>query len=125
MTIAYWCAFIAAILPYAWSMSWRWPDYSFKANLAPRRFEETLTGWRQRAHWAHLNAFENFPPFVASVIIAQQLGALQVTVDNLALIFICMRVAHGVFYLANLGVARTLAFAGGAVCTIAIFLSAV
>lgn len=125
MTVAYWCAFVAAILPYVWSMSWRWPVYSLKANLAPRRFEETLTGWRQRAHWAHLNAFENFPPFVASVIIAQQLSAPQAMVNALAIGFVVLRVAHGIFYMANLGVLRTLAFAGGGVCTVAIFLSAV
>lgn len=125
MTIAYWCVFVAAILPFVWSMSWRWPVYGFKANLAPRLFEETLTGWRQRAHWAHLNAFENFPPFAAVVIIAHQLGAPQATVDNLAIAFVAFRVAHGVFYLANIGVLRSFAFAGGAVCTMAIFLSVV
>ena len=125
MTVAYWCGFIAAILPYVWSMSWRWPVYNFKINLAPRRFEETLSGWRQRAHWAHLNAFENFPPFVAAIIIAQQLGAPQARVDALAMAFIVLRVVHGVCYLANLGVLRSLAFAGGGACTIAIFLSAV
>ena len=125
MTIAYWCVFIAALLPHMWSMSWRWPVYSFKANLAPRPFEESLSGWRQRAHWAHLNAFESFPPFVASVIVAQQLGAPQATIDALAISFIAMRLAHGIFYIANVGVLRSLAFVGGAACTIAIFLSAV
>ena len=59
------------------------------------------------------------------MIIAQQLGAPQATVDNLAIAFVVMRVAHGVFYLANIGVLRSLAFAGGGVCTVAIFLSAV
>jgi uncharacterized MAPEG superfamily protein len=125
MTVAYWCVFIAALLPYVWSMSWRWPVYSFEANLAPRALEAALSGWRQRAHWAHLNAFENFPPFVASVIIAQQLGAPQARVDALALTFVAMRLAHGACYLANLGVPRSLAFAGGGACSIAIFLSAV
>ena len=125
MAIAYWCVFIAAILPYAWSMSWRWPVYSFEINLTPRRFEETLTGWRQRAHWAHLNAFENFPPFAAAVIVAQQLHASPSTVDGLAIGFVAFPVAHGIFYIANVGVLRTLAFAGGGACTIAIFLSAV
>ena len=125
MTIAYWCVFIAALLPYPWSLLWRWPGYGLQVNLAPRALEETLTGWRQRAHWAHLNAFENFPPFAAAVIVAQQLGALPVTVDKLALAFVVFRVAHGVFYIANQGVLRSLAFAGGGACTIAIFLSAV
>ena len=125
MTVAYWCTLVAAFLPYMWSMSWRWPVYSLKANLAPRRFEETLTGWRLRAHWAHLNAFENFPPFAAAVIIAHQLAAPQATVDRLAIAFVALRVAHGIFYLVNLGALRTLAFTGGGLCMIAIFLSAV
>ncbi len=125
MTLAYWCVFAAAILPYMWSMSWRWPVYSFRENLAPRRFEESLTGWRQRAHWAHLNAFENFPAFAAAVIVAQQLHAPQSTVNSLAIAFIAFRAAHGIFYLTNNGALRSLAFAGSAVCTIAIFLSAV
>lgn len=125
MTIAYWCVFIAAMLPHLWSLTWRWPGYNFKINLTPRRFEETLSGWRQRAHWAHLNAFENFPPFVAAVVIAQQLYAPQTTVDALAITFIVMRLAHGIFYIANAGALRSLAFAGGGASTIAIFLSAV
>ena len=125
MTIAYWCVFVAAFLPYVWGMAWRWPVYSLKANLTPRRFEETLTGWRQRSHWAHLNAFENFPAFAAAVIIAQQLNAPQSTVDNLAMAFIAFRVAHGIFYLVNLGALRSLAFTGAGACMIAIFLSAV
>lgn len=125
MTIAYWCLLVAAALPYVWTMSWRWSVYGLKANLTPRRFEETLTGWRQRAHWAHLNAFENFPPFAITVVIAQQLHAPQSTVDGLAVAFIVLRVAHGIFYLANLGVLRTLAFAGGIGCLIAILFVAV
>ena len=34
MTIAY-CVFVVAILPYVWSMAWRWPVYRLKANLSP------------------------------------------------------------------------------------------
>ena len=34
MTIAY-CVFVVAILPYVWSMAWRWQVYRLKANLSP------------------------------------------------------------------------------------------
>lgn len=70
-------------------------------------------------------SFENFAPFTTAVIIAHQLGAPQTTVDRLAIAFIVFRVAHGVFYLANLGALRSLAFAGGGARRVAIFLSAV
>ena len=57
--------------------------------------------------------------------LGQQLHAPQSTVDGLAVAFIVLRVAHGIFYLANLGVLRTLAFAGGIGCLIAILFVAV
>ena len=125
MSVAYWCVFISGLLPFVWSMSWRWPVYSITANLAPRPFEEKLTGWRQRAHWAHLNAFEAFPQFAIAVVVAQQYHVSQSIVDGLAIGFVIFRVAHGLFYLADLGMPRTIAFAGGAACTIALFLSAI
>lgn len=127
MTIAYWCVFIATVLPYALSLSWRlcWPAYTLAANRAPRLFEETLTGWRRRAQWAHLNGIEVFAPFAAAVIVAHQLGAPQARIDALALTFIGLRLGYSAFYLADLGVPRTLAFFGGIICIIAIFLSAV
>ncbi len=125
MTAAYWCVFIAAVLPYLLTLSWRSPAYGLQANRAPRLFEETLSGWRQRAQWAHLNGLEVFAPFAAAVIVAHQLGAPQARLDALALTFIGLRLAYTAFYLADLGVARSLAFFGGIVCIVAIFWSAI
>ncbi len=126
MTVAYWSVFVAAVLPYALSLSWRVrnPAYTLAANRAPRRCVETLTGWRLRAHWAHLNGLETFAPFAAAVIVAHQLGAPQARLDVLAVAYIGFRLAHAAFYLADLGVPRSLAFGGGAACTVAVFLSA-
>jgi len=125
MTVAYWSVFVTAVLPYALSLSWRVrnPAYTLAANRAPRRCAETLTGWRQRAHWAHLNGLETFAPFAAAVIVAHQLGAPQARIDILAVAYIGLRLAHAAFYLADLGVLRSLAFGGGVVCVIAIFFS--
>ena len=98
--------------------------YGLAANRAPRRCAETLTGWRLRAHWAHLNGIETFAPFAAAVIVAHQLGAPQAWPDALAVAYIGFRLVHAGFYLADLGVARSLAFGGGVACTMAIFFSA-
>lgn len=125
MTIAYWSILVAAFLPYIWALSWRVQNYDRQANLAPRRVQEKLFGWRQRAHWAHLNGLESFAPFAAAVIIAHQRGAPQALINSLAVAFIAFRIAHGVFYISNLGVLRTLAFFGGIGCMVAIFLSAI
>lgn len=127
MTTAYWCVFAAIVLPYGLGLVHRWPGagYGLAANSAPRLYEERLTGWRRRAHWAHLNGLEIFAPFAAGVIIADQLGVRQATVDGLALAFIGLRLAHAFFYLADLGVARTLSFFGAFACVVALFLVAV
>lgn len=101
------------------------PADGLQAHRAPRLFEETLTDWRQRSQWAHLNGLEVFAPFAAAVIVAHQLGAPQARLDALALAFIGFRLGYTAFYLADLGVPRTLAFFGGIACIIAIFLSAI
>jgi uncharacterized MAPEG superfamily protein len=123
MRIAYGCVFAAVLLPYVLALVHRWPGagYGLIANRAPRLYEERLTGWRRRAHWAHLNGMEIFAPFAAAVIIADQLGARPASVNALALAFLAFRVAHAVFYLADLGVARTLAFVGSFACVAALF----
>jgi uncharacterized MAPEG superfamily protein len=56
--------------------------------------------------------------------VAHLLSAPQSRLDALALAFVGLRLGHAAFYLADLGVMRSLAFAGGVACTMAIFLSA-
>jgi hypothetical protein len=58
MTLAYWMLIAAAMLPYltiALAKSAGGID-----NRAPRPSLESLSGWRQRADWAHRNHFEAF-----------------------------------------------------------------
>jgi len=123
MTLAYWCVLIAAILPYLWVGLAKYPLRGYD-NRAPREFEEKLTGWKQRAHWAQLNSYEAFAPFAAGVIIAQQLAAPQGTVDALALTFVLARILHGLLYIANQATLRSLAWAVGFVCMIGLFITA-
>jgi len=123
MTLAYWCVLIAAILPYLWVGLAKYPLGGYD-NRAPREFEEKLTGWKQRAHWAQLNSYEAFAPFAAGVIIAQQLAAPQGTVDALAITFVLARILHGLLYIANQATLRSLAWAVGFVCMIGLFITA-
>ena len=122
MTIAYWCILVAALLPYAWAAAAKSaPGYD---NAAPRAFLETVRGWRQRAAWAQLNAFEAFPPFAAAVIIAHLLSAPQARVDLVALGFIGFRLVHGIAYIGDWPTPRSLAWVGGIGCVIALFVIA-
>ncbi|OGI55642.1 MAG: hypothetical protein A2V58_07170 [Candidatus Muproteobacteria bacterium RBG_19FT_COMBO_61_10] len=122
MTTAYWCVLIAALLPYVWVLAAKIaPDFD---NAAPRAYLAKLTGWRQRAVWAQLNAFEALPAFAAAVIIAQQLGASQGRIDLLALAFIGFRLAHGLAYIGDWATLRSLLWTGGMGCVIGLFVSA-
>ena len=119
MTIANWCIALAVLLPIGWSMLSK-TQLSYN-NRQPRVYEETLSGWRQRAHWTHLNSIEAFAPFAAAVLVAQQADGVQGLIDLLAVVFIALRIVYGVCYLANLGALRTLVFSLGMGCVLALF----
>jgi uncharacterized MAPEG superfamily protein len=119
MTIAFWCVFVAALLPYV-------PFGLVKGvdPKNPRASVKDLTGLPARAYSAHLNAFEAFPPFAAAVIISHlTLGANRST-DILALAFLIARFAHLGFYLADRQPLRSAAFFAGAIILVAMFLHA-
>jgi uncharacterized MAPEG superfamily protein len=121
MHLSYWCVLIAALLPFVFTAIAKTLDRAHFTNRAPRVFQGKLTGAAARAHWAHLNSFEAFPPFAAGVLIAQQLGAAQGRIDELAVAFIVLRLIYGACYLADVATLRSLVWAAGLVCTIALF----
>ena len=123
MTYAYWYVFIAFLLPYLFTLLAKIAAPGFD-NTKPREFLENLEGWRKRSHWVQLNSFEIFPPFAASVIIAQQLHANQAHIDLLALAFLSFRVLYGLFYIANQATLRTLSFMGSVFCVVGLFIIA-
>ncbi len=120
MTTAYWCVLIAAFLPIFFVGIAKASGKGYN-NGAPRRFEEKLEGFRQRAHWAHLNSLEAFPPFAAAVIIAHQLGHAQDRLDQLAIAFIVFRLIYGALYIANQATLRSLAWGAATACWVAMF----
>ena len=120
MTIAYWCVFVAALLPYLIVIVPK-AGKNFD-NSAPRAQLADALGWRQRLNWAHLNAFEAFAPFAAGVIIAQQLHAPQQQIDGLALAFIGLRILHPLFYALDKPTARSVTWASAYICVFALFL---
>ena len=65
MTIALWCIFIAATLPYV--------PFSYVKGLdpiQPRHHVGDLAERSLRAYGAHLNGLETFPWFAAAVIVS-------------------------------------------------------
>ena len=117
LATAYWCILIAALLPYARVAVAKSgaPGYN---NRNPRAWiaKQTDNYKVQRANAAHLNAFEAFAPFAAGVVMAQLAGVDHGRIALLAVAFVIFRILHGVFYLADVPLARSAAWTGGMAC---------
>lgn len=122
MTIAFWCVLVAAMLPFPCALAAKW-SRSFD-NHQPRDYLDRTTGWRRRAHAAQLNAFEAFPAFAAAVIINRIVLGPNLAADMLALAFIGCRIAYSVLYMADLALLRSIAWMGGMLCTVSLFVLA-
>lgn len=119
MNFAYWMILVAVFLPYAtvvFAKAGGGID-----NHAPRRDLAQLTGWRQRADWAHRNHFEAFAPFAAAVIIAELAPVAQSKIDLAAGAFVAMRIAYTALYIADMAALRSLAWSLGFICVLALF----
>jgi uncharacterized MAPEG superfamily protein len=121
MHVSYWCVLIAALLPLLFTAIAKSIGRRSFTNYSPRDFQAQLTGLSQRAHWAHLNSLEAFAPFAAGVLIAQQIGATQRTIDMLAVAFVVLRLIYGVCYMANLATLRSLIWTAALACTVGLF----
>jgi len=115
MTIPFLCVLAAWLLIYI-------PKFAVSAAIAraggydnhhPRDQQATLSGWKKRGTAAHTNAFENFAPFAAAVLIARLGHANESLSAALALVFVGARVLHPVLYIADLATLRSLVWGIG------------
>lgn len=124
MTFAYLCILIAALLPYVWTVVAKTSAPKFD-NRDPRGWLEKQQNPRvRRADAAQKNAFEAFPAFAASVLMAQLAGVDPQRIAWLAVGFIVFRILHGLFYVANNHKMRSLAWFAGFACVVALFVMA-
>jgi len=129
-TIAYWCVLIAALLPIACAALAKYGMMSTPRreggfdNHNPRGWLARQTDWRARANAAQQNTFEALPFFFAAVIIAHTLQAAQTRLDILALLFIVLRIAYIMMYVADLAKARSAVWAAALLVNIFILVSA-
>ena len=125
MTIAYACILIAALLPYLWTAIYKSSGVRYD-NRNPRAWLAKQEDPRlHRANNAQLNAFEAFAPFAAAVLMAQAAGVDASQVSWLATAFVVLRLLHGVFYLANKALLRSLVWGGGLACVIVLMVQAI
>lgn len=126
-TVAYWCVFVAAVLPIVCAGIAKWGMFSTPRrdggfdNANPRAWLARQTDWRARANAAQANSFEALPFFMGAVIIAQQLGAHQARLDVLAFLYIVLRLLFVMMYVAGLPAARSLVWTLAFAINVAIF----
>ncbi len=124
MSIAYWCILIAAALPYVWVSIAKASGKGFN-NSDPRAWLARQDNPRsRRANAAQLNAFEAFPAFAASVLMAQFAQVDGQRIVWLAMAFVALRILHGIFYITDNHTLRSLVWFGGLASVIALMLSA-
>jgi uncharacterized MAPEG superfamily protein len=129
MTIAFWCVFVGALLPYvcfgiARNRGRGSSGERLRDNRNPRDFPNRIEGLAKRAWDAHLNAFESLPGFAAAVIIAHLVQTPQAQIDILASVWVVARVAHLAFYLADRDKLRTSSEVLSLICILGLFVAA-
>ena len=121
MTIAEWCVFGALLLYLLTIASVKWAGYRHFDNARPREpsfYEDAI---RARALGAHQNGIEAFPFFAAAVLLAEFRQAPQHYIDELAVLFLIVRIAYVFTYLGNRPTLRSILWSLGFAINIAIF----
>jgi uncharacterized MAPEG superfamily protein len=76
---------------------------------------------RARALGAHLNGIETFPFFAAAVLLAEFRSAPQNLINELAVLFVIVRIAYVLTYIGNRPTLRSILWNIGFVINVAIF----
>jgi uncharacterized MAPEG superfamily protein len=121
MTIAEWCVFGAVLLYLLTIAPFKAIGFRRFDNSRPRDpafFEDPL---RARALGAHINGIETFPLFAAAVLLAEFRVGPQRLIDELAVLFLIVRMAYVLTYLGNRPTLRTILWSLGFAINLAIF----
>ena len=121
MTVAEWCVFGTLMLYLLTVASVKWIGFRRFDNARPRDpvfYDDAI---RARALGAHQNGIEAFPFFAVAVLLAEfRLGPLSL-IDELAVLFLIVRIAYVFTYLGNRPTLRTILWSLGFAINIAIF----
>jgi uncharacterized MAPEG superfamily protein len=74
---------------------------------------DKLPDYAQRATWAHQNSFESFALYAPAALMAYAVGLPAEQVATSAVIYLVARVSYSLFYILNVPLVRSLAWAIG------------
>ena len=116
MTTIIACLLVMVMLPIVWA--WvsgyhRYNQFDGIDNKMPRIQNEKLEGAGHRACAAQANAWEALIMVMASLMALALADMNLASFANLMIALVICRVLHGIFYIANQDILRSLAFLGG------------
>jgi uncharacterized MAPEG superfamily protein len=121
MTIAEWCIFaivmlyLLSIAPIKW---FRFRRFDNSKPRDPAFYEDPIAA---RSLGAHQNGIEAFPFFAAAILLAEFRACPQRLVDELAVLFVIVRIAYVFTYLGDRPTLRSILWSLGFAINIAIF----
>jgi uncharacterized MAPEG superfamily protein len=121
MTVAEWCVFVSLMLYLLSIASVKWLRAGRFDNAKPRDptfYEDPIA---TRALGAHQNGIESFPFFAAAVLLAEFRACPQNLINELAVLFVIVRIAYVFTYIGNRPTLRSILWSIGFAINIAIF----
>ena len=121
MTVAEYCVFGTLMLYLLTIAPIKWIGFRRFDNAKPRDpafYEEPIAA---RALGAHLNGIETFPFFAVAVLLAEFRTGPQRMIDELAVLFLIVRIAYVFTYLGDRPTLRSILWSIGFAINIAIF----
>ena len=121
MTAAEWCVFATLLLYLLTIAPIKWIGFRRFDNSRPRDPDFYQDPIAARALGAHQNGIEAFPFFAIAVLLAEFRGGPQRLVNELAILFLIVRIAYVFTYLGNRPNLRSILWALGFAINVAIF----
>jgi uncharacterized MAPEG superfamily protein len=121
MTVAEWCIFGILLLYLLTIAPVKWIGFRRFDNANPRDpafYDDPIAA---RALGAHLNGIEAFPFFAVAVLLAEFRGGPQRLINELAVLFLIVRIAYVFTYLGNRPILRTILWGIGFAINLGIF----
>lgn len=121
MTVAEWCIFASLMLSLLSIASVKWLRFGPFDNSKPRDPAFYESPFAARALGAHQNGIEAFPFFAAAVLLAEFRACPQNLINELAVLFVIVRIAYVFTYIGNRPTLRSILWSIGFAINLAIF----
>ena len=121
MTVAEWCIFGTLMLTLLTIAPIKWIGFRDFDNAKPRDPAFYADPLRARALGAHQNGIEAFPFFAIAVLLAEFRAGPQRLIDELAILFLIVRIAYVLTYLGDRPTLRSILWSIGFAINLAIF----